>query len=103
MIVDRTEINAGQMKLGSSASFNVVIRNDYPEKVKITAVNKSCTCTVATLEGPSELHKGEASLVRVTITPGSTGAFSRQVIVHFERIGVGVFQDNITLKAMVTA
>ena len=102
MIVDREEINAGNMKFGSSASFNVVIKNNYPEKVKITTVTKSCTCTEATLEGPSELNSGEQSLVRITITPGSTGAFSRTAHVHFDRQGVGNFKDTITLKAMVT-
>lgn len=102
MIVDRNEVNAGEMKMGSSATFNVVLRNSYPEKVKVTAVNKSCTCTVATLEGPSELAPGEQSLVVITITPGSTGIFSRQAIVHFERDGYGAFSDNIALKAIVT-
>jgi hypothetical protein len=101
MIVDRNEVNLGKMSFGETKSFNVVVRNNYPEKVKINAVTKSCTCTTASLEGLSELFPGQQSLLVVTITPGSTGPFSRQANVHFVREGIGEFTDTVLIKAMV--
>lgn len=101
MILDRNEVNLGKMKFGETKSFNVVIKNNYPEKVKINTVTKSCTCTTASLEGLSELFPNQQTLLAVSVTPGSTGAFSRQASVHFIREGVGEFVDTVLIKAIV--
>lgn len=101
MIVDRTNIDISNMKYGTSANYNVVVKNNYDVPIKINNVQRSCTCTEATLEGKSELNPGESSIIKIIFTPGSTGIVKRSVFVNFIMNGEA-YKDEIIIKAIVS-
>ena len=58
-MIDREEIEIDSIKEGETRTFFVSVVNSFPEEVHIVKVGNSCTCTEATLEGPSKLKTGQ--------------------------------------------
>jgi|688.fasta_scaffold00342_19 hypothetical protein len=73
-----TKIDFGQMKFGSSYSRDYIIKNTTNQGINITDFSKSCSCVQASLK-VSHLSPNESTTINVTVTPGSTGLFSRSM------------------------
>lgn len=72
-----TKIDFGAIKFGQSYTKEYIIKNTHSSVIQITDIGRSCSCTEVSMNGKSILQPNESTSIKVTITPGSTGIFSR--------------------------
>jgi hypothetical protein len=71
-----TKIDFGAMKFGQSYTKNYEIKNTSSSAITVTDLGRSCSCTEVSLD-KTVIKPNESVYVKVTVTPGSTGLFSR--------------------------
>lgn len=74
--VDGNEVNFGNIKFGQTYTRDYKVSNYTPHGIRIENLGKSCTCTNITALNP-EPKSGDTCIIKVDITPGSTGLFAR--------------------------
>lgn len=93
--VDGNEVNFGIIKFGQTYTRDYKVKNNTPHLIKVENLGKSCTCTAITALNP-HVSPGDTCIVKVDITPGTTGLFSRSF--WFD---AGGKHYNIAVKAKV--
>lgn len=71
-----TTIDFGQMSFGNSYSRSYIINNTTDSILEIKDLGRSCTCTEVSAS-KTLIKPKEQGIINVTVTPGSTGIFSR--------------------------
>ena len=71
-----TKIDFGSMKFGQSYTKDYEIKNTSSSVITVTDLGRSCSCTEVSMN-KTVIQPNESTYIKVTVTPGSTGIFSR--------------------------